>query len=715
MNRSKHHLNPLLRPKSIAVVGASERSGSVGRQTMENLLTGRYPGKLYAVNPAYKSVCGVPCFPDLVSLPENVDHVVLTVGDTHIEAALDDVITHGAKAATMMSSLVLAGDEESLLRERVAKKIASTGLIVCGANGMGFYNFTDGIWVCGFDTRVNHLRGGNVTLISHSGSGMCGIIDCEEQIDFNLAVSTGQELCVSMDQYMDFALEQPETRVIGLFMEAARNPAGMIAAFRKANDKGVPVVALKVGRTELSARLAVSHSGAMAGRDDAYQAVFDHYGVQRVSDMDEMATALIMFAQPHEVAPGSLVAIHDSGGERQLLIDLADEMKVPLARIEPRTVSRLEALLDPGLLPINPLDAWLTGGPGADRTMADCLAALMADPTAAMGAVVHDRGPLSGICGEYIEYMRHGFEASGKPVFLVANRQGTGSDPAVVAATREGFPVLDGLRSFLRGVRCVFDYRDFRARNSAQYTPHQANSRVPARTITRWLERLGTGDTLDELESGQLLRDFGISANPARFADDENSLLIAAKSLKYPLVIKTAEAGIVHKTDQNGVVLNLANEKMLKAAYAELADRLGSRVVVSPMVKSQGVELVLGLLHDEQFGPLVMLGFGGVNVEVLKDVAYALPPFDQATARRMLDKLAHRPLLDAWRNRPALDIDAYCNMAGQFSLMAAKLASVIEEFDINPVIVSPHGCVAVDALVIGRQVNSDQSQALIHG
>jgi len=489
----------------------------------------------------------------------------------------------------------------------------------------------------------------------------------------------------------------------------------MIAAFRKANDKGVPVVALKVGRTELSARLAVSHSGAMAGRDDAYQAVFDRYGVQRVSDMDEMATALIMFAQPHEVAPGSLVAIHDSGGERQLLIDLADEMKVPLARIEPRTVSRLEELLDPGLPPINPLDAWGAGGPDSDNIMKDCLAALMADPNAAMGAVVHDRAPMSGICGQYIEYMRRGFEASGKPVFLIANRQGTGSDPAVVAATREGFPVLDGLRSFLGGVRCVFDYRDFRARYSAQHTPLQADSRVPARTITRWLKRLGRGDTLDDLESGQLLRDFGISANPARFADDENSLLSAAEALKYPLVLKTAKAGIVHKTDQNGVILNLANEKMLKAAYAELADRLGSRVMVSPMVKSQGVELVLGLVHDEQFGPLVMLGFGGVNVEVLKDVAYALPPFDQATARRLLDKLAHRPLLDAWRNRPALDIDAYCHMAGQFSLMAAKLASVIEEFDINPVIVSPHGCVAVDALVIGRQVNSDQSQAPIHG
>ena len=715
MARSRHHLDPLLRPESIAVIGASERLHSVGRQTMENLLTGRYPGRLYAVNPGYDSVLGVACVPNLASLPESVEHIVLTVGDSRIEAALNDVTTHGAKAATMMSSLALEDENEPSLRDRVATKIWESGLIVCGANGMGFYNFSDGIWVCGFDTRDNHVRGGNVTLISHSGAGMSGIIDCEERIDFNLAVSTGQELCVSMDQYMDFALEQPETLVIGLFMEAARNPDGMIAAFRKANDKGVPVVVLKVGRTELSARLAVSHSGAMAGRDNAYQAVFDRYGVQRVNDMDEMATALIMFAQPHEVAAGGLVAIHDSGGERQLLIDLAHNMKVPLARIGPATVNRLEELLDPGLPPINPLDAWGAGGPDADRTIQDCLAALMADPNAAMGVVVHDRAPLSGIYGEYIEYMRRGFDASGKPVFLLANRQGTGSDPAVVAATREGFPVLDGLRSFLSGVRCVFDYRDFRARNSAQNTLLPANSRVPAQTITRWLERLGRGDTLDELESGQLLRDFGISTNPARFAHDENSLLAAAESLKYPLVLKTAKAGIVHKTDQNGVVLNLANEKMVKAAYAELADRLGSRVLVSPMVKSHGVELVLGLVRDEQFGLLVMLGFGGVNVEALKDVAYVLPPFNPATARRLLDKLAQRPLLDALRNRPALDIDAFCDMAGQFSLMAVSLAPVIEEFDVNPVIVSPQGCVAVDALVIGRQANSDQSQAPIHG
>jgi len=669
--RNTHYLDPLLRPESLAVVGASERPHSVGLQTMENLLTGGYEGNLYAINPGYDSICGIPCYPDLASLPQTVDHVVLSVGDTRIEAALNDVIAHGARAATMMSSLVLEDDHEPLLRERAAVKISASGLIVCGANGMGFYNCNDGVWVCGFDTRQNHVRGGNVTLISHSGSGMAGIMDCEERIDFNLTVSTGQELCVSMDQYMDFALDQPETRAIGLFMEAARNPEGMVAAFKKARDRAVPVVVLKVGRTELSARLAVSHSGAIAGRDDAYQAVFDRYGVQRVEDMDELATALIMFAQPHEVAEGGLVSIHDSGGERQLLIDLADSMDIPLA-------------------------AWGAGGPNADRIMQDSLVALMSDPNAAIGAVTHDRGPLSSIYPEYLEYMRRGHAASGKPVFLVANRQGTGSDPAVVSVTREGFPVLDGLRSFLTGVGCLLEYSDFRSR--AQDRPQAPDTEV----VARWKSRLATGGTLDEHESTLLLGDFGFPINPARLADSKSEVLSAAADLGYPLVLKTAEPGILHKTDQDGVRLGLEDENQLLAAYRHFSERLGKRVMVSPMIRATGVEMVIGMIRDEQFGPLVMLGFGGINVETIRDVVCALPPFGKATARRLLDSLQLRPLLDGLRNRPAVDIEAYCEAAERFSIMAAALGADIDEIDVNPVIVYPDGCMAVDSLVVGR-------------
>jgi acyl-CoA synthetase (NDP forming) len=687
-------LKPLLEPRSIAVLGASKRPGSVGRRTIENLLHGGYGGRLYAVNPGYQSVCGVPCFPALDALPETVEHVVLTLGDANVEAGLDATIAHGARAATMMSSLVLEGDTPPVLRERVSRKIADSGLVVCGANGMGFYNFADGVWICGFDTRNNHVRGGNVTLISHSGSGMSGIIDCEERIDFNLAVSTGQELSVSMDQYMDWALDRPETRAIGLFMETARRPAGMAAAFAKAEKRGIPVVVLKVGRTELSARLAVSHSGAIAGRDDAYQALFDRYGVQRVHDMDELASALIMFAQPYPAAAGGLVSIHDSGGERQLLIDLAEDMRVPLAEIEPATSQRLEELLDPGLPAVNPLDAWGAGGAGANDIMRECLAALMADPNAAVGAVVHDRAPHGKLCEEYFDYMRAGHAASGKPVFLVSNRQGSGSDPAAMTVTREGFPALDGLRSFLAGTRCLLEYRDFRARAVAQ--PAVADSAV----VARWRPHLEPGKVLDEFESGQLLRDFGFPMNPAQLVNDETSLLQAAADLGWPLVLKTAEPGILHKTDCRGVHLEIENPQQLARAYADLATRLGPRAMLAPMVNATGVEMVLGLVRDEQFGPLVMLGFGGVNVETIRDVAYALPPFDRSSARRLLDGLWLRPLLDGLRDRPAVAIDAFCVAAERFSVLAAALGDVIDEIDINPVIVHPTGCVAVDALVV---------------
>ena len=338
---------------------------------------------------------------------------------------------------------------------------------------------------------------------------MSGILDCEERIDFNLAVSTGQELSVSMDQYLEYAIECLDTRVVGLFMETARNPQGLQAALAKAARRGIPVVALKVGRTDLAARLTVSHSGAMAGRDDAYQALFDQYGVHRVQDMDELATAMIMFAQPHPVAAGGLASLHDSGGERQLLIDLAETVGVPLAEVGAATTRRLEALLDPGLPAVNPLDAWSAGGATADQVMADCFTALLCDDAVALGAVVHDRGPQGSIYPGYAGYLEAAHAASGKPVFLVANRQGTGSDPLVESLTRQGFPVLDGLRPFLAGVRALLAWRDFQFRSSDLEQAEQPGRLPPAiaAAADAWAMRLGAGGSLDEYESGQLLAD----------------------------------------------------------------------------------------------------------------------------------------------------------------------------------------------------------------
>jgi acyl-CoA synthetase (NDP forming) len=700
-----HRLDPLLRPRSIAVLGASEREGTVGRHTIENLLKGGFEGGLYAVNPGRRSVLGVPCYASLAALPEPVEHVIFAIADTRVEAALDEVIAHGARAATIMSALVLEDDPAPGLRERVLAKIRKSGLVVCGANGMGFYNFAEGVWGCGFRTR-SHRRGGNIAYISHSGSGMCGIVDCEERIDFNLVVSTGQELAVSMDEYLDFALEMPGTRAVGLFMETARNPDGLVKALARARERGIPVVALKVGRTELSAKLTVSHSGAIAGEDGVYDAIFDRYGVHRVRDMDELATTLILFAQPHPLGDGGLVSIHDSGGERQLLIDLAHDHGVPLTRLAPASTRQLESLLDPGLPAVNPLDAWSTGGPDFDATMQKCFATLMSDPQAALGAVVHDRATTGGIYAVYLDYLRAGHAASGKPAVLVSNRQGTGADPLVVEATREGFPVLDGTESFLRGVRHLFDHRDFAAR------PRGEAPVIPEPALAKMRARLADRRRFDENDALTLLGDAGLPANAGSIVENEAAARKAARAMGYPVVLKTAKRGLDHKSDLQGIHLGLADEAAVAAAYRDLAQRIDPRVLAAPMVAAHGVEMLLGMVHDAQFGPVVLIGAGGVHVEALADAVYAVPPFDDADARRLVGRLGIAPLLASRRHRRPLAVDEFCRVAARFSALVAALGSQLAEIDLNPVIVHADGCAIVDALLVPRAAEAPLPEPL---
>jgi acyl-CoA synthetase (NDP forming) len=689
-----HRLDPLLRPTSIAIVGASAREGTIGQLTLFNLLAGKYTGNLYPVNPGYEALQGVRCYPSLESLPETPELVIFGVGDSRLEAALDDAIIAGAKAAVIMSTLVLDDDTDPPLKERIARKLKASGMLACGGNGMGFYNIRDRVWACGFDART-HVPPGNVALLSHSGSGMCGIVDCEERIDFNFAASTGQELSVSMDEYLDFVLDLPETRVVGLFVETARNPHKFVAALRKAQSLRIPIVALKVGRTRRAAELTISHSGAMAGDDDTYDALFDRYGVQRVADMDELATALILFSQMHPVGPGGLVCLHDSGGERQLMVDLADAAGVELTELQPGTVSALEAVLDPELPAVNPLDAWSRGGANASEQMAKCLSIMMADPGAAVGAVIHDRAPHGTVYPAYVEYMRYAHGETGKPAALVASRQGTGSDPLVVTSTHSGLPVLDGVAQFLTGIRKLFDYRDFLQRAPLD-TP-----KVPQQLADQWGSRLRESRVLDEAESCRLLRDFGVNANDCSLIDNETDLLAAARKYDAPFVLKTAMPGITHKTDRGGVFVGLSGQEELLQAYGQLCRKLGARALVAPMV-DRGVEMILGARRDPQFGPVVMLGFGGIYAELIKDVRFALPPFDPQTAERLLSGLKMRKLLDGARGAEAADVLAYCDMAAKFSDMVHAMRETIQEIDINPVIVTATGATAVDALIVTR-------------
>ncbi len=667
----------------------------MGYWSLINLERGGFQGRIFPVNPGYEELRGHRCYRQLSELPETPDLVVFAVGDRRIEQAFDDSIALSVPAAVVMSALYLDDDDEPTLRDRVRQKIRDSGMLVCGANGMGFYNFRDHVWGTGFDSCM-HPDQGNVALISHSGAGMSGIVDCEQRLRFNLAVSTGNELSVTMDQYLDFALDLPETKVVGLFIETARDPPGFRAALEKAHDRQVPIVAIKVGRTEKSAELTVSHSGAMAGDDATYGALFDRYGVHRVSDMDEMATALILFGAFNPIGDGGLVTLHDSGGERQLMVDLADEAGVPLTELRPQTVNALERVLDPELPAVNPLDGWSRGGETAAQQMTDCMSIMMRDPEVAIGGIIHDRAPDGLIYPSYIRYMQRAHEESGKPVALVASRQGTGNDPLVVEMTHDGLPVIDGVTPFLRGVRGLMDYRDF-LQQPAMVVPDSPNA-----VLSQWQSRLAEAGVLDEAESLELLRDFELDASRAIIVETQAGLLQAATALAYPLVLKTAMPGILHKSEHNGVCLDIRDAGHLIDAYRDISERLGPRALLAPMA-GDGVEMILGAYRDPQFGPVVMLGFGGLLAEVMGDVVFALPAFDAKTARRRLNELKLAPLLQGIRGRPAANIDAFCIMAARFSAMVDALGDYLQEVDVNPVILAAEQCIAVDALIVGRK------------
>ena len=692
-----HRLDPLLDPESIVIVGATT-SGGMGSRVIKNLQNGGYKGKLYGLHPKNKDAFGIPCFPDFKSLPEKVEHAIFAVSDERVEGLVDAAIEAGVKAMSMMSMLYLDDDQKPYLKDRIQTKLKEADILLCGANGMGFFHIEKGVWVNGHFSRPNHEPGG-VCIISQSGSGVAGIIDCEERINLNLSVSSGSELTVGAEDYLDYILHQESTTVVGLFLETIRKPDQMIKSFELANERRIPIVVLKTGRTERSAELTVSHSGGLAGVDDCYNALFDKYGIQRVADMDELATTLIMFDQPHSLANGNMVSMHDSGGERQLIIDIADQQGVEFAELEEATTQKLEEILDPGLPPVNPLDAWGKGLGDADQIMIDSMIAMLSDSNASMGAIVMDRGPLGKIFPEYIDYLEQTNQQTGKPVFLVSNRQGTGTDPLVLELSQNGMPVIDGMHSFLAGVRCLHQYRDFLNRKD------EINVDLNADKLKKYQGQLKKSDFVSEADALNMFFDLGLNANQSKIIANEEELVSTAKEMGFPLVLKTAVEDVYHKSELSGVYLNIDTEEKLRSSYKELQEKLPGNALLAKMVQSEGVEMIVGMTTDQQLGPMVTIGFGGYYAEAMNDAITLMPPFSKEMAKNALSKLKMKTLLEGYRGSKPADLDAFAEFASRFSVIAVELSNQVCEIDLNPVILGNDNCIAVDALISLHQQN----------
>jgi acyl-CoA synthetase (NDP forming) len=688
----------MLEARSVALVGASERPGSLGARMIAEVSRSPARPRIHLVNPRYQRLAGQPCHPSLADLPEPVDLVLLGVPDAALASMLDLAARRGDRSAVIFGGAFEASAATRGLRARLAATAQAAGMALCGAGCMGFVNVAYGLRAVGY-VEPDPLPAGPIALITHSGSVFSALLRTHRGLGFTLAVSSGQELVTPAAGYARYALSLPQTKVLCLVLEAIRDPGQLQEVLTAAAVADIPVVLLTAGTSAAGQAMVTAHSGALAGQDGGWEALARAYGVHRVADLAEMTDTLELFAigrraaRPARAGVTGIATVHDSGLERAHTADLAEQAGVPFAAISGTTRRRLARVLAPGLDAANPLDMW-SGGRDAERQLTESLAILADDPAVAAVALAVDLVPEPDGDHSYPQAALAAARRTSKPLAVLASIPAAIDQHAAAELRQAGIPVLEGARTGLLALRHLIDHA---AQDRAAGLTGPARPADAARR-DRWLRELAAGEPAGATLFG-LLRDYGIPVTRAQQASTAAEALAAAAAIGYPVVLKTGEPGIAHKSDAGGVVLGIDGPARLTAAYTELAGRLGPRVLVCETAAA-GTELALGITSDPSLGPLVVAGAGGLLAEFFADRVVALPPVDAALALRLIGRLRVARLLAGARGQPAADLAAVAAAMASLSAIAIDLGGQLAALDINPLICGPSGVIAVDVLAV---------------
>ncbi len=706
-------LSALLAPRSVAIVGASPRENTLGNNVVVNLRRFGYAGRILPVHPSAPEVAGLPAYHTFAELPEPAECAVLAVPADKITAALEEGAAHGLRAAVVFASGFAELGEEGRARQRELQALcARTGIVLCGPNCLGLVNVHKRVSL--YSSGIPEgMRDGGLAVVSHSGSA-CIALSTLGRFGISYLVSVGNAAVLDVSDYLDYLADDSETKAVALFIETLRDPAAFARAMRAMHEAGKPVVALKVGRSAKGAATSAAHTGSLAGNWDAYQAYFRRHGVIAVDDFDELAESVELALKLRAPPQGDGVAvIAVSGGEASLVADLAERADVRLPELAPETVARLRTVL-PAFGNIgNPLDTTDRGVYDAQNVYSGSIRALADDPSVSLIAVVQDCSPGLSARGanNYRRIAQTVADAAreiAKPVVFFNTAAG-GLHPHVIEPfASSSVAVMQGARASLLAISRLLTHARFAP-------PDEPEALVPALV---WRDRLAAGTPFTERESKAFLAAHGIAVTRETLARDSSAAVQAAAEIGYPVVLKIESPDLPHKTEVEGVRVGLPDAVAVEAAFGEIMGAARRHaptarlegVLVQEMV-SGGIELIAGLSRQEPFGMGIVAGAGGVLVELMRDTALDLCPFDNAGAHALVARTRASRLLQGFRGRPAGDAEAFAALLARLSQLGAAYGDLLEAVDLNPVAVLPsgRGALVLDALVISRKPTSQGS------
>jgi len=674
---------PLLRPPSIAIVGASERA-KWPTLIYRNLRDFGFPGPIYPINPRGGEVWGLRCYPDLASLPGPPAHALVIVPAPAVQGVLETGVAAGLKSATVYASQIGEGDDPEIVARGAALKtlIDRSGLALCGPNCMGIHALREKNF--GYpNTDLCELKPGSVAFVTQSGGTVqyLAMTGAHRGVHFNYLVSSGNELSVDLADYVNYFAQDESTRVIALFIEGIRRPQAFMAAAAKALAAGKPIVAMKTGKSQRARDSAQSHTGAIAGDYGAYLAMCERYGIVTCPTLDDMVETLLAF-QAGRLPKGPRVGfVTTSGGTVDLLYDYIEEIGgIATPEFDAATKAKLRPLISPELTLKNPLDA---GNPSGDEGDAAMCIAVANDPNVDMLAWAGT--PPGGRRVRDPATMQRVAQATDKPIVGFIRMQHVTGKEAVTFQEQVGFPFLQGLPEVIRALAGLAFY----------------GARA-GRTIAPLQPPTGRADTLEHLADA--LARHGLPAPASGLAASPVEAAALATRIGFPVALKIVSRAISHKTEIGGVRLNLgsadaverAGEALIAATAAAGATIDG--LLVQEMV--EGVEVIVGARTDPLYGPMLVVGAGGILVELVKDVAVRLLPVTPEHVRAMLSELKVGKLLAGFRGQPAGDSEALIRAICGLSDVYLDHRHLLSDLEINPLIVRPDGVRAVDIRMV---------------